>query len=133
MWEERKNIFGIEEAVRISLFEDSHLKAMHAAMKEDQVDADLVLTEGVEAYYDQAVFDRALKALEDMRSHLPHLPAKHKVYNDTAYLQKQTKLSRRCVGAITIPAASVWPYKWITSVLGKLIDAGKSTCRLILR
>ncbi|KAF2096170.1 nucleotide-binding domain-containing protein [Rhizodiscina lignyota] len=124
MWEERKRIFGIEEAIRISLFEDSHLEATHAAMKENAIDADLVLTEGIEAYYDQAVFDRAVKALEDMRAHIPQLAAKHKVYNNSASLQEM-KLSPRCIGAIGIAAASVWPYKWITGVLGKLIDAGK--------
>ncbi|CAG8190827.1 unnamed protein product [Penicillium olsonii] len=125
MWAERKKIFGVEEAVRISLFEESHLEAMHSAMKEDNIDADLVLTEGIEAYYDQPTFDRAVEALEEMRWYIPKLAAKHIVYTDLAYLQTEMKLSTRCVGAIGLPSASVWPYKWITGVLGRLIDTNK--------
>lgn len=122
MWAERKKIFGLDEAIRISLFEDSHLEAIHAAIREDDIDADLVLTEGFEAYYDQPTFERAVENLEEMRAHIPHLAAKHKVYTDSAYLQKEMKLSPRCVGAISLPSASIWPYKWITGVLGRLID-----------
>lgn len=125
MWAERKKIFGLKEAIRISLFEDSHLEAMHAAMKEDNIDADLVLTEGIEAYYDQTTFDYAIKSLEEMRFHIPKLAAKHRVYTDLDYLQKEFKVSPRCIGAIGVPSASVWPYKWITGVLGNLIDTQK--------
>ncbi|KAJ5754803.1 nucleotide-binding domain-containing protein [Penicillium manginii] len=35
------------------------------------------------------------------------------------------KLSSRCVGAFRVPSASVWPYRWITDVLGGLIDTKK--------
>ncbi|KAJ5099971.1 hypothetical protein N7532_006972 [Penicillium argentinense] len=125
MWSERKSIFGIEEAIRISLFEDSHLEAMHRTMKEDGIDADLVLTNGLEAYYDKPSFERAIKALDEMCAHIPRLAEKHKVYTDPAYIQQEMKLSSRCVGVISVPSASVWPYKWITGVLGQLIDKQK--------
>lgn len=125
MWNERKHQFGIEEAVKISKFEHSHLETMAAAIEEDNVDCDLVRTKGVEAYYDQKVFERGVAALEDMRAHAPHLAALHKVYRDPEHLQGVMKLSERCVGAITIPAASVFPYKWISKVWGDLIKGGK--------
>lgn len=125
MWEERKRSFGIEEAIRISEFEHSHLEAMHAAIVSDDVDCDLVLTEGVEAYYDKKSFEAAVRALEDMRTHAPHLAAKHTVYRDAAAVQQKYKVSKRCIGAIGIPAASMWPYKWITSLLGRFVDDGK--------
>lgn len=104
MWADRKKIFGLEEAIQISLFENNHLEAMESAMKEDDIDADLVLTEGVEAYYDRPTFDRAVKALEEMRLHIPGLAAKHKVYTSLALLQSEMKLSSRCVGAIGVPS-----------------------------
>lgn len=128
MWEERKRSFGIEEAVRLSAFEYSHLEAMTAAINEGEGgsdECDLVLTEGIEAYYDHNVFDRAVAALEDMRVHAPYLADKHTVYTDKDRLQQEIKLSSRCVGAISVPAASLWPYKWVTGVLGRLIEAGK--------
>lgn len=125
MWEERKHSFGIEEAVRISAFEHKHLEAMAKAIKDEGVDCDLVLTEGIEAYYDQKDFDKAVAALEDMRAHAPYLADKHTVYTDKKHLQQVLKLSPRAVGAVGIPAASMWPFKWISTVLGRLIDQGK--------
>ncbi|KAM6508238.1 hypothetical protein FALCPG4_018119 [Fusarium falciforme] len=125
MWEERKHTFGIEEAVRISAFEHEHLEAMAAAIREDGIDCDLVLTQGIEAYYDQKDFDKAVVGLEDMRAHAPHLAEKHQVHTDQSYLRHVLKLSSRAVGAISIPAASMWPYKWVTGVLGPFIDQGK--------
>ncbi|VUC30715.1 unnamed protein product [Clonostachys rosea] len=125
MWEERKRSFGIDEAVRISAFEHKHLEAMASAIREDRIDCDLVLTDGVEAYYDQKDFEKAVAALEDMRVHAPQLANLHTVHTDKAYLSQVLKLSRRAVGAITIPAASLWPYKWITTALGRLVDQGK--------
>ncbi|KAL7766687.1 hypothetical protein ACKLNR_004603 [Fusarium oxysporum f. sp. zingiberi] len=125
MWEERKHSFGIEEAVRISTFEHAHLESMANAIREDGIDCDLVLTQGIEAYYDQKDFEKAVAGLDDMRAHAPHLAEKHTVYSDQSYLQDVLKLSSRAVGAIAVPAASMWPYKWITGVLGPLIDQDK--------
>jgi glycine/D-amino acid oxidase-like deaminating enzyme len=129
MWEERKRSFGIEEAARISEFEHSHLQAMAEAIHEDGLAShcNLQLTEGVEAYYDAKSFDEAVQALGDMRVHVPHLAAKHRVYtgDDMDRLQKTLKLSPRCIGAIGVPAASLWPYKWVTGVLGPFIESGK--------
>ncbi|KAJ4177601.1 hypothetical protein NW755_013755 [Fusarium falciforme] len=125
MWEERKHSFGIEEAVRISAFEHAHLEAMATAIREDGIDCDLVLTQGIEAYYDQRDFEKAIAGLEDMRAHAPHLAEKHQVHTDYSYLRDVLKLSSRAIGAISIPAASMWPYKWVTGVLGPLIDEGR--------
>ncbi|KAF4122721.1 FAD dependent oxidoreductase [Geosmithia morbida] len=121
MWNERKHEFGIDEAIKISEFEQSHLEAIAAATEEDGADCDLVRTTGVEAYYDQAVWERDVRALEDMRVHAPHLAALHTVTTDPDVLHRQMRLSKRCVGAVTIPAGSVWPYKWISKVWETLV------------
>ncbi|PYI03582.1 FAD dependent oxidoreductase [Aspergillus sclerotiicarbonarius CBS 121057] len=129
MWEERKASFGIDEAVRISEFEFSHLRAMADAIHQDGLvsHCDLQLTEGIEVYYSQPSFDKAVEALSDMRVHVPHLAAEHRIYtgDKLARLQQSLNLSPRCVGAVGIPAASLWPYKWITGVLGPFIESGK--------
>ncbi|KAM0328641.1 hypothetical protein ACHAQA_005053 [Verticillium albo-atrum] len=125
VWEHRKRNFGVDEAVRITAFEHSHLKSMADTIHDNSIDCDLVFTQGVDAYYDQKTFDKALAALQDMRTHAPNLACKYKVCTDTKVLQGEMKLSARCVGAIVVPAASVWPYKMITGLLGKLIDSGK--------
>ncbi|KAJ2974317.1 hypothetical protein NQ176_g6121 [Zarea fungicola] len=118
-WVDRKQCFGVREACRITELEHAHLDAMAAAIHEDGVACDLVMTEGVDAYFDQASFDRAVRALKDMKAYLPQIAAKHKIYTDKEHIKKTLKLSESCVGAVTIPAASLWPYKWVTGVLGR--------------
>lgn len=125
VWEDRKRAFGADEAVRISNFEHSHLKAMADAILEESLDCDLVHTQGVDAYYDQDVFVKAVLALKDMHTHAPHLASKYKVFRDRTILEKYMNLSPRCVGAIVVPAASVWPYKMITGMLAPMIRSGK--------
>lgn len=125
VWEHNKQAFGVEEAIRIAAFEQSHLESMSAVIKSNSLNCDLVKTIGVDAYYDQKTFDKALAALDDMRRHAPALAAKYKVQTDRQALQRELNLSARCVGAITVPAASVWPYKMVTGILADLIESGR--------
>ncbi|KAH6977183.1 FAD dependent oxidoreductase [Ilyonectria sp. MPI-CAGE-AT-0026] len=125
VWEDRKRAFGIDEAITITAFEHSHLDAMTDAIHDNSLNCNLLPTEGVDAYYDQKTFDNAVAALSDMRAHIPHLADKYKVHTDHNTLQNIMKLSPRCVGAIVVPAASVWPYKMVTGLLGGMIESGK--------
>lgn len=125
VWEDRKRMYGIDEAIRITEFEESHLKIMGDAIRDLGLECDLVHVDGVDAYYDQRDFDKALKALEDMRAHAPHVAKKYKVSTDAQTLQKEMKLSQRCIGAITVPAGSAWPYKMVTPMIGKMITSGQ--------
>ncbi|KZL87203.1 fad dependent oxidoreductase superfamily [Colletotrichum incanum] len=71
--EDRKNIFGFDEAIRITEFEESHLHAMTEVIRENALDCDLVYTQGVDAYFDEKVSTKAMTALNDMRLHAPKL------------------------------------------------------------
>jgi glycine/D-amino acid oxidase-like deaminating enzyme len=125
VWEHHKQTFGVDEAIRIAAFEQSHLESMTAAIKANSLDCDLVETQGIDAYFDQKTFDKAVAALDDMRRHAPSLAAKYTVLNDRQVLQRDLNLSDRCVGAISVPAASVWPYKMVTGLLAKMVESGR--------
>ncbi|KAI5459482.1 FAD dependent oxidoreductase [Mariannaea sp. PMI_226] len=125
VWEDRKRAYGIQEAIRLSAFERSHLDAMTVAARDNGIECDAVFTEGIDAYYDKKTFDKALAALEDMRVHAPHLAAQYTVYTERNHLRQIMKLSDRCIGAIGVPSASIWPYKLITGLMGRLIQEGK--------
>ncbi|KAF7561536.1 hypothetical protein G7046_g2604 [Stylonectria norvegica] len=122
VWEDRKKTYGVEEAVRISAFEHSHLEAMASLVRENELDCDFLRVEGVDAYYDKPSFEKAIAALNDMKKHAPHLASKYKIYRDKDRIRRVMKLSSRCVGAIGVPAASLWPYKLVTGILGPLIE-----------
>lgn len=123
LWEERKRAYGAEEAIRISEFEFSHIAAITKVIRENGIDCDLVTTIGIDAYYDPVAFDRDIAALNDLQAYAPHLAAQYTIHTDKEWLQKVARLSYRCVGAIAAPAASLWPYKMVTSLLSKMIKS----------
>ncbi|CRK43976.1 hypothetical protein BN1723_005961, partial [Verticillium longisporum] len=125
VWNHRKKRLGLEEAIKMTAFEHSHLEVMAHIIHTNSLECDLVPVQGVDAYYDEKVFAKAVSALQDMRLHAPKLADKYTVCTDTTVLQRAMKLSARCIGAITTPAASVWPYKMVTNLLETLARSDK--------
>lgn len=82
------------------------------------------MCDGVDAYFDQETFDKALAALDDMRTQAPELADQYTVYTNRKHFRDVMKLSERCIGAITVPTASLWPYKLVTGLMGRLIEGG---------
>ncbi|CAL5869936.1 uncharacterized protein PFLUO_LOCUS4169 [Penicillium psychrofluorescens] len=121
LWLDRKQRYGAEEAIRLTVFEHSHLEMMTAAIQESQVDCDLTLVEGIDAYYDSNNFVEAILALDDMRKFAPHLASQYTVHTARDKI-RALGCSERCIGAIGIPAASVWPYKMVTALLDKMVQ-----------
>lgn len=120
VWLDRKKRYGVEEAVRLTAFEHSHLDHIHNAIREDSINCDLLLTEGIDAYYDKCTFEKAVRAINDMRQYASSLAAQYTIYTSSDKL-RQMNLSYRCVGAIGSPAASLWPYKMVTGIQEKMI------------
>jgi hypothetical protein len=67
---------------RFMVFELGHIhfEAMAATIEGDEANCDLVRTEGVEASYDQKIFETCIVALDDILVRIPHLTGLHKVY-----------------------------------------------------
>lgn len=120
VWFDRKARYGVEEAVRLTAFEHSHLAEMVACIQERQIDCDLRFLEGVDAYYDDVSFRKALVALEDLRKYAPRIADKYSIYSTRNELRKLA-CSDVCVGAIGVPAASLWPYKMVTGLIGEMV------------
>ncbi|KAG7124767.1 hypothetical protein HYQ44_001952 [Verticillium longisporum] len=98
VWNHRKQRLGLEEAIKMTAFEQSHLEVMAHIIHANSLECDLVPLQ---------VFAKAVSALQDTRLHAPKLADKYTVCTDTTVLQGDMKLSARCVSAITTPAASV--------------------------
>jgi glycine/D-amino acid oxidase-like deaminating enzyme len=121
VWYDRKRQFGVQEAIRVMEFEHSHLKEMSSCIRENDIDCDLRLLEGLDIYHDEATFLRAVHALEDMREHAPTLASRYSVYTSKADLRHR-KCADHCIGAIGMPSASMWPYKMVTALLKKMVN-----------
>lgn len=121
VWLDRKQRYGVEEAIRLTVFEHSHLGKMTAAIQEDQIDCDLTFVDGIDAYYDSNNLTEAILALDDMRKSAPHLSSQYTVHTAQDKI-RALGCSERCVGAIVTSAASVWPYKMVTALLDKMVQ-----------
>lgn len=121
VWFERQHAYGTAEALRVMRFEHAHLYELVQCVKENGIQCDLRLHEGVDVYHDQHTFSRAVRALEDMRKHAPDLAEKYTVYTSKADLE-----ARHCpaqsVGAISMPSGSIWPYKFVTGLFEKYLN-----------
>ncbi|KAL4970209.1 NAD(P)/FAD-dependent oxidoreductase [Aspergillus stella-maris] len=120
VWFERQEAYGTEEALRVMRFEHSHLEEMAKCARENNIQCDLRLHEGVDVYHDNHTFGRAVRALEDMRRHAPDLAERYTVYTSRADLDAR-HCPKESVGAIGMPSGSVWPYKFVTGLFEKYV------------
>jgi len=120
VWYDRKLAYGVDEAIRVMEYEHSHLKELDACAREADIICDINLVEGLDIYYDQTVFQRAVDALEDMRKYSPGLAARYAVYTSDEDL-KARNLGTDCFGAIGMPAGTMWPYKLVTGLWEKMV------------
>lgn len=122
-WLDRKARYGLEETIKLTMFEHSHLKIMTDYIESSRVACDLRIHESVDAYFDHATFREALDSLADMRTHLPEIAAQFSSYSDSENLSRLS-CSEACVGAVVSHAASLWPSKLVTHILSHLADHG---------
>ncbi|KAL4910836.1 hypothetical protein BDW74DRAFT_172297 [Aspergillus multicolor] len=124
-WHERKESYGVEEAVKIMEFEHRHLGEMVKVIKELGLECDLQEIEGLDVYHDAKVFAHAVSAVKEMRNVSPTLGARYTIYTDKAELAKRQVGGPNIVGAIGMKAASMWPYKMVTGILERLVKQHK--------
>lgn len=120
VWFERQQAYGTDEALRVMRFEHGHLDELVNCVRENGIQCDLRLHEGVDVYHDEHTFSRAVRALEDMRKYAPDLAEKYTVYTNRADLDAR-HCPAKSVGAIGMPSGSVWPYKFVTGLFEKYV------------
>ncbi|KAJ4322066.1 hypothetical protein N0V84_005004 [Fusarium piperis] len=119
-WSDRKKMYGLEEAIKIMEYEHSHVDVMTACIREGNIDCDLDLLEGLDAYYDKKVFDHACKAVEEMLKYAPVLGKRYTIYKSREDLRSRN-VSDECIEAIDMRAGSMWPYTMVIALLEKMI------------
>lgn len=123
VWFDRKRQFGIQEAIRIMEFEHSHLAEMASTVEATGVECDFRTVEGLDVYHDPKVFQRARDALDDMGRHSPKLAARYTLYTSARDLIARN-LGPHVLGAIGMPAGTVWPYKFVTGLFRQMLEFG---------
>lgn len=68
--------------MQISAFKYTYLKAIANTICEDGINYNLVLIQGIKAYYNQKDFEKAIASLKDIRTYASYLADKHTIYTD---------------------------------------------------
>ncbi len=121
VWFDRVRQYGRVEAIKVMQFEHGHLDAVVSCAKDYGVQCDLRLLEGLDCYHDEYTMSRAVRALEEMRKDTPELAARYTLYTSRSDLRARN-CAEKCVGAIGMPSASMWPYKFVTALLEQFVD-----------
>jgi len=120
-WPHRIEEYGIEEAIVMSRFESSHPSELVKIAKKYNLECDVRECETVDAYYNNAGFERGKAAVHAISRYVPELV--HQVISGEE-AQSRFRVSETCVGAITYPAGQLWPYKFVTQLAQILVDRG---------
>lgn len=121
VWFDRKEQYGIEEAIRVMEFEHSHLDELAAVIKANKIACDLNILEGLDVYYDEKVFRNACRAIKDMEKHAPNLAKHYTIYSSKEDLEARS-CPKQCIGVIGMRGGSLWPYKFVTGLLEKMVE-----------
>ena len=120
-WYRRVEKLGVEESILITRFENSHRSVIASIVEQYNLRCDLRQLDCVDAYYDKHAFEDGTAAVRAISMHVPELV--HRIFSaNEAY--EQLRVSKDCVGAITYPAAQLWPYKFVTQIVEQLLDLG---------
>jgi glycine/D-amino acid oxidase-like deaminating enzyme len=101
-------------------FEHLHVEEKLGVIEESGIKADQRRVEGLDVYHDEKTWGRAVDAVEDIRKHDSKLGARYTIYRTRGEL-RALGVSDLAVGAIGMPAATMWPYKFVTGLLEKFV------------
>ncbi|KAL8672910.1 MAG: hypothetical protein Q9168_002664 [Polycauliona sp. 1 TL-2023] len=115
---------GEDEAARIARFEFQNVKAVHAFAKKHNIDCDSWQGDTVDIMYDLNHWNRAQKAVSEMRRILGKEDAavQHKFYD--ASETAENFLTEGALGSVSYEAGSINPYKFVIGVLELALGKG---------
>jgi len=114
-------------AVQIAKLEYDNIKAVHAFVREHNIDCDLFSGDTVDIIYDQAQWDTGVKSVKAMREAMPDLldtVAKYQLWSKEEAREKFFVKGEECVGAISYEAGSLSAYKLVIGILKLALKMG---------
>ena len=115
---------GEQEAAKIARFEFDCMKAVHAFAKEKGIECDSWEGDTVDIIYDQHQWNRAKKAISEMKMILGgDDPAAQYTFYDAAETARKF-LTEGALGSVSYPAGSISAYKFVVGILTLAIQNG---------
>ena len=113
---------GLEAAVELAEFEIAHVPALKAFIEQEDIDCDFVLARSVDVWSNQDAADAAKKVYETMSGY--SLDYMRDVFFKSGPEAETISGVKGCKAVASFTAGMLWPYKFITSILKKLVESG---------
>ncbi|KIJ60575.1 hypothetical protein HYDPIDRAFT_46094, partial [Hydnomerulius pinastri MD-312] len=119
-YEDLKQSIGTRAAQQIMRFRLAHLEVLAKVADAEADSADCREVQAVDVFFDGVVFAEAKRKLSVYKADLPQEAKAYEVW-EGANAQKTFNLSPLAVGCITTRAGAVHPYRFVTSILSRLL------------
>ncbi|KAK6523540.1 hypothetical protein TWF281_001521 [Arthrobotrys megalospora] len=120
-----KSVYGNEAAARILRFRLRHLEELKAAAREEGEDCikegEVREVMGTDVYFDDEVMKEGFAKLQEWKKENPEMGKEWGVW-DRETTQKKLHMPT-ATGAIYGPAGALWPYRFCSSILARLISS----------
>ena len=116
--------YGEDEAAKIARFEYRCMKAVHTFAREQNIQCDSWEGDTVDVIYDLGQWQKARKAIEEMRRILGHNdPAARYIFWDPEQTENKF-LAKGALGAVSYEAGSLSAYKFVVGMLDLALQKG---------
>ncbi|TIA01824.1 FAD dependent oxidoreductase superfamily [Aureobasidium pullulans] len=113
---------GLKAGAEIAEFEAAHIKAIKDVVAKENIDCDYVITRTTDVWCNQDAADKVKATYDKMVAYgLRHMDDVHFVMGKDAEGVSGIKNAKACA---TYTAGTIWPYKFIMTLLGILKDRG---------
>lgn len=120
---ENKDSLGEAEAAKIAIFKYNCMRATHTFSKEHGIECDSWQGDTADVFYHQGHFEKAKKAVSEIRRVLGDHPAARYCIWDAEQTHKNF-LVEGAIGAVSYEAGSLWPYKFVIGLLELAVTKG---------
>ncbi|KAF9221301.1 DAO-domain-containing protein [Gyrodon lividus] len=120
-YDDLKRSLGAPTAQQIMHFRLAHLEVLPEVAQAEADGADCREVEAVDVYFDETVFAEARRKLNIYKADMTQEAKTYRVW-EGAEARNQFSLSPLAVGCITTRAGAIHPYRFVTSILSRLLE-----------
>ena len=109
----------------IAAFEIRNWETVRSYIEDNNVPCEWRTTNGCMSFWNEQLAEWAMQEVQSLKAHAPELADRVSIVTDQDQLRRNHRVNGAPLATITLNTASLWPYKLITFILQKAIEAGR--------
>lgn len=114
-----------DRSAEVAEFEVKNVEAVRSYIEDNNVDCEWRTVVGCRTFWSQDAFDSAKADIEHLKKVHPEMGKRVDTSTDIEVLKKNRVKSDCCGITLTQGAGQLWPYKYVTFIVEKLVKEGK--------